>query len=172
MRKLLNFFIVAFCTAGLFVVASIAMPRKAHAAPATKQYQGILEKHTNPKYTHKLKDQNVNLIMSASYDKWLGEEVEIDVVFNSDGTFKVTSVTLVGVTTPAPTRASTVIYTGVLKSASAPYTHKLKDGDVNVNLILYPVSDYVDLVGKTVEVEVEFMDGGKFWVISIGEVIV
>jgi len=50
----------------------------------TKTYQGILEKHTNPKYTHKLQGQNVNLILSDYYEAFEGKEVKVQVKFTGE----------------------------------------------------------------------------------------
>lgn len=59
----------------------------------TVTFSGVLTRHPNPRYTHKLEGQNVNLIMSDYYNQYIGTTVIIKVKFMDDksGRFLVVS---------------------------------------------------------------------------------
>jgi hypothetical protein len=163
MRKLLS---ILICLGGMFVVG-LAVRTPAYAAETTATYQGVLVKHTNTKYTHKLQNQNVNFILNSSYTQYEGKEVVVQVVFKADGTgFYVKSMVLAASTnTPSTTQKT---FTGkLITTTKAPYTHVLENQQVNLILSSY----YNQFVGYQVNVVVQFTGvGSKFKVVSITKV--
>ena len=55
-------------------------------------YQGILIKNPNTNYTHKLKDQNVNFILSSNFNVYENQEVKVQVRFSYNNKFTVISI--------------------------------------------------------------------------------
>lgn len=160
---------VFLVTVGLFVLGlTIKANRSIAYAAETASYEGVLVKHTNPKYTHKLEGTNVNLILNSSYNSLEGKLVRVDVIFNTDAPgFMVTSITVIGETSTQPPVGNTspvTVFQGVLiKNPNPAYTHKLEGQGVNFIL----GSQYNVYEGKEVKVEVQFTSGNKFTVLSM-----
>lgn len=55
-------------------------------------YQGVLIKNSNTNYTHKLKDQNVNFILSSNFNVYENQEVKVQVRFSYKNKFTVISI--------------------------------------------------------------------------------
>ena len=166
MKKLVLLCLAAFCVFTL----SVGVTKVVYAADSSNgivTYQGVLEKHTNPKYTHKLAGQKVNFILNGYYTAWEGKEVVVKVKFNEGKPgFRVLSITLAQ-NNSNPSK--TAVFQGILvKHSNSKYTHKLKGQ--NVNFILS--SDYNHFEGKEVKVEVQFTgkSSGAFRVVSFKEV--
>lgn len=167
-RKLFLFFLVI----GIGMLALTSFPKDVHADSSSSivNYQGVLIKNPNTKYTHKLENQNVNLILNSGLNVFEGKTVNVQVEYIATGGFIVLSLTPVSVTTTptvSNTTSNTVTFQGTLvKSTNPSYTHVLQGQ--NLNLILGSQFNYLE--NSIVKVVVVFNSSNKFSIISVTRV--